>query len=40
MIGVFPSLSQARKNGWSGVPVAGFHKENIGPNRIHRVLIA
>ena len=40
MVGVFPSLSQARKNGWSGAPVAGFHKENIGPNRIHRVLIA
>lgn len=40
MVGVFPSLSQARKNGWSGPPTAGFHRENIGPNRIHRVLVA
>lgn len=39
MVGVFPSLSQARKNGWSGAPVAGFYKENIGPYRIHRVRI-
>jgi hypothetical protein len=39
MVGVFPSLSQARKNGWSGAPVAGFYKENIGPHRIHRVRI-
>jgi len=39
MVGVFPSLSQARKNGWSGDPVPGFEKRDTGPGRIHRIKI-
>jgi hypothetical protein len=37
MVGVFPSLSQARKNGWSGQPSPGTVKRDVGPNRIHRI---
>jgi hypothetical protein len=39
MVGVFPSLSQARKNGWSGPPTAGFEKRDVGPSKIHRIRI-
>jgi hypothetical protein len=39
MVGVFPSLSQARKNGWSGVPAAGFEKRDVGPCKIHRIKV-
>jgi hypothetical protein len=39
MVGVFPSLSQARKNGWSGPPMAGFEKRDVGPSKIHRIRI-
>lgn len=37
MVGVFPSLSQARKNGWNGPPVPGTVKRDVGPSRIHRI---
>jgi hypothetical protein len=32
MVGVFPSKSQARKNGWVGIVGSGFHQRAIGQN--------
>ena len=40
MVGVFPSLSQARKNGWTGAPQPGFEKRDVGAGRIHRIRVS
>jgi hypothetical protein len=39
MLGIFPSISQARKNNWTGKPKRGLHKHGLGAAKIDTLTI-
>jgi hypothetical protein len=39
MLEVFPSISQARKNNWTGKPKRGFHRHSLGAAKIDTLTI-